>query len=319
MKTLRRGGRDADTIVMLQELLNAAGHPVEVDGVFGVATDQVVRAYQESSGLVVDGVVGDQTWLRLLADAPDYASGRAGRFLTEKDLLRAADTLQVELAAVKAVTEVEASGHGFVGGKPKILFEGHVFWKQLKACGLDPRACRDGNQDILYPKWTREHYLGGVREHERLARGRRIHDQAALGSASWGLFQIMGYHAPSLGYAGVCAFADAMAVGEGPQLDAFASFLEVNDLARHLREHAWATFARRYNGPRYRDNRYDEKLEKAYLRYSEPLRSGRAPSAPPTVRAPAESADRGSADTSRRGRSGGGAAARRSSPGASRP
>ena len=36
--------------------------PDNVDGVFGAQTEQVVKAFQQSSGLAVDGVVGPITW-----------------------------------------------------------------------------------------------------------------------------------------------------------------------------------------------------------------------------------------------------------------
>jgi hypothetical protein len=268
MTTIRKGSRNPEAVAMLQELLSRAGHPVSVDGVFGTGTDLAVRKYQAAAGLVVDGIVGEQTWMKLLADSPDFASERSEKFLKEDDMLRAARALDVELAAVKAVTEVESSGQGFVGGKPKILFEGHVFWKRLKAHGIDPTAHRQGNEDILYPSWTREHYLGGVREHDRLDKARAIQDAAALESASWGLFQIMGYHAESIGYADVGSFVQSMNVSEGRQLDAFARFVDANDLAPPLRSHDWATFARKYNGKEYKKNRYDEKLERAYRRYA---------------------------------------------------
>lgn len=41
-----------------------------VDGIFGSRTLSVVRAYQQSQGLTVDGVVGPQTWARLLQSRP---------------------------------------------------------------------------------------------------------------------------------------------------------------------------------------------------------------------------------------------------------
>ncbi len=104
---------------------------------------------------------------------------------------------------IKAVNEVESSGQGFSGDKPKILFEGHIFWRRLKEHGLDPKNHRSGNEDILYSSWTRDHYIGGEGEHLRLNKAKLIHEDAALESASWGLFQIMGFRWESLGYKSV--------------------------------------------------------------------------------------------------------------------
>ena len=37
-----------------------------VDGVFGIHTEQSVQQFQEQAGLIVDGIVGPETWLKLL-------------------------------------------------------------------------------------------------------------------------------------------------------------------------------------------------------------------------------------------------------------
>jgi len=55
-------------------------------------------------------------------------------------------------------------------GRPVILFEGHIFWRELKKQGLDPEKYVAGNENILYPKWEKGHYYGGIREYERLER-----------------------------------------------------------------------------------------------------------------------------------------------------
>ena len=48
--------------------------------------------------------------------------------LQESDFIEAANLLNCEVEAVKAVAEVESSGSGFLSnGKPKILFERHYF------------------------------------------------------------------------------------------------------------------------------------------------------------------------------------------------
>lgn len=49
-------------IEVIQQALKDKGYNVDVDGVFGVATEQAVRAYQRSKGLEVDGVVGQETF-----------------------------------------------------------------------------------------------------------------------------------------------------------------------------------------------------------------------------------------------------------------
>jgi hypothetical protein len=56
-----RLGDRGDSVAVVQEALVAAGYAVAVDGVFGGETDAAVRAFQSVEGLVVDGVVGEQT------------------------------------------------------------------------------------------------------------------------------------------------------------------------------------------------------------------------------------------------------------------
>lgn len=266
MNTIKRGtSRKGDT-VLLQELLSHAGHPVAVDGDFGPGTDAAVREFQRKNDLVVDGVVGSKTWMKFASLFPTFFEKLAARFLTERDIQRAARDLDVEVAAVKAVREVEARGTGFWGERPVILFERHQFWKRLTERGLDPLDFKAGNEDILSK--TRGGYVGGAREYNRLERARRIDENAALESASWGLFQVMGFHWKTLGYPSVKQFVALMQKSEGEHLDAFVRFNKVNDLARFLKARDWAGFARRYNGSKFRENRYDEKLAAAFERFS---------------------------------------------------
>ncbi len=41
--------------------------PLTVDGEFGAKTEAAVRDFQERFGLVVDGIVGQDTWHALMA------------------------------------------------------------------------------------------------------------------------------------------------------------------------------------------------------------------------------------------------------------
>lgn len=267
METIRRNTSKTDSVVLLQNQLIKAGYDLVADGAFGPMTEAAVMDFQKKNKLVVDGIVGQKTWRTLLSEEPENPKVLKSRFLSESDLISVADDLGVELAVIKAVNEVESSGQGFLGDKPKILFEGHIFWRQLKKHGLDPNTLKDGNENILYSRWTREHYFGGEREHERLNKAKKIHEKAALESASWGLFQIMGFHWDSLGYKSVKDFVKLMNKSEGEHLKAFGRFVLADNLTKYLKEKDWAGFARRYNGPGYKTNKYDEKLARAYNKY----------------------------------------------------
>ncbi|MEL1135225.1 peptidoglycan-binding protein [Desulfitobacterium sp. THU1] len=63
--TLRQGSTGPD-VVRLQQLLTSHGFsPGAIDGIFGPKTEAAVIAFQRSRGLLVDGIVGVQTWTAL--------------------------------------------------------------------------------------------------------------------------------------------------------------------------------------------------------------------------------------------------------------
>ncbi|GAB4107752.1 N-acetylmuramidase family protein [Echinicola sediminis] len=273
MKTLRYRSRGPE-VQFLEEILADMGYRVNVSHFFGQDTHQAVVDFQQKHDLVVDGIVGLKTWTKLLALNPK-ALKEHSKFLSEQDLINFAQEYGLELAAVKAVNAVESSGKGFLpDGRAKILFEGHVFWRELKKRHINPEDFyKQQTKDVLYPKWTRSHYKGGAGEYDRLQKAATISDnevfkEAAYRSASWGAFQIMGYHADSLGYASIDDFVGKMQQHEREHLRAFGKFLEVNKLMSHLKAKDWAKFARGYNGPGYAQNRYDVKLQQAYEKYS---------------------------------------------------
>lgn len=265
MQTIRLKSAGSD-VAELQRLLNKWGYRVAETGLFDGQTDAAVREFQKRGRLTADGIVGRRTW-ELLSD--EYARMLEPLRLKEEDFIRCAETLGVEVAAVKAVQEVETGGRGgfFAPGRPAILFEGHIFWNQLKKNGKRPEDYLTGNGDILYPKWTKEHYKGGVGEYARLHRAMEIDETAAFCSASWGLFQIMGFNHAVCGCKDVKGFVARMTADEGSQLDLFSVFLKGNGWDRYLRTLDWKEFARRYNGPAYAQNRYDSRLASAYAKY----------------------------------------------------
>lgn len=190
-----------------------------------------------------------------------------GKPLDPADVAKIAIAMDIEPALIWAVWDVESGGRGFLpDGRPKILFERHIFFWRLEVHG--GRA--------LALKWERScpdlcnrrpgAYVGGPYEHTRLERAKGIHQVAAIESASWGAFQVMGFNARACGYPGALAFEEDMRKGELQHLAAFLRWTKQNGLMLRLKAHEWAAFAKGYNGPEYRRNRYDVKLAEAWAR-----------------------------------------------------
>ena len=233
------------------------------DGNFGPTTLEAVKEFQSKNGLTQDGIVGMSTWSKLYKP-----SGSGSISWGDYDFI--SYLLDCDIAAIKAVQEVETAGRsGFLSdGRPMILFEGHIFWKQLKAHGIDPHRYERGNSDILYPTWTKAHYLGGAKEYLRLDRASKIHMTSALESASWGMFQIMGLNYGQAGCVSVEEFVGQMKKGQYEQLLLFAKFIGNSPkLKKALGSHDWESFAKLYNGPGYKSNSYDSKLLAAYKKF----------------------------------------------------
>ena len=252
-------------VIKLQELLQKQGLHVQVDGNFGESTKLAVIDFQKSHQLDADGIVGYRSWEVLL-----IAEHTFGGRLSAKDFELVASLLDVESAALMAVQEVETGGRGgfFAPDKPAILFEGHIFWNELKKRGIKPEDHLKGNENILYPKWERGHYMGGIREYERLEQARKIHREAADASASWGMFQVMGFNYAACGEASVGDMVAAMVASEFNQLILAGRFIKQSKVMHTaLKNKDWATFAKCYNGPAYTANSYDTKLMAAYLKY----------------------------------------------------
>lgn len=272
MRTIKAGAKSPE-VYYLNELLAKLKYSVIVSDYFGTATDKAVKDFQSNNNLVVDGVVGLKTWSALLEKSKNSFSSNS-KLLSEQNLIDFSNQFNLELAVVKAVNEVESNGKGFlIDGRPKILFEGHIFWRELEKRGINPRSyLNSNNQDILFENYTKKYYVGGTAEYTRLEKARNLGQDkkikdAANSSASWGLFQIMGFNALSIGYKSVDEFVEKMNQNEGEHLKAFGLFLEKNNLISLLRNKNWASFALKYNGPAYKTNKYDEKLMKAYQKY----------------------------------------------------
>jgi len=262
-------------VAFLHQLLVKLEYEIPVTSYFGTMTETAVMDFQSKNQLVIDGGggVGLKTWTVLLKKTkPAEAFG--DKFLDEQDLIDFSKKYDLELAAVKAVNDVESSGKVFfIDGRPKILFEGHVFWRQLRERGIDPESLSNSsNETIQFKKFTQKHYLGGSNEYLRMEKAAAISSdpevkEAALASASWGSYQIMGFHAVKLGYPSVQHFLDEMYIHESNQLDTFGRYISTFGCLTHLRNKDWAKFAKCYNGPAFAKNKYDIKMANAYNKH----------------------------------------------------
>lgn len=181
--------------------------------------------------------------------------------LQECDFVTAANLLNVDVASIRAVDEVESKGEGFNSdGTPKILFERHKFSKYS-----------GGKFDRSHPHISNK-IPGGYgkysEQHDRLSEASKLNRNAALMSASWGRYQIMGFNYEAAGFKDLQSFINAMFESETAQLMAFVNFIKSQNLQKHLQNRNWAKFAEGYNGSNYKINNYDVKLANAYKKYS---------------------------------------------------
>lgn len=181
--------------------------------------------------------------------------------LSDEDFCRAAKRLGCSVAAIKAVAEVESRGDGFdAQDRPKILFERHKFAKYTKGryVKTHPGICN----------WKPGGYGKESAQYGRFSEAFMLDPTAAMLSASWGKFQVMGFNFAICGFKSVGEFVDAMKESEGRHLDAFVEYVRHNSLADELQSLNWAAFARGYNGADYKKNNYDRKMADSYKKYS---------------------------------------------------
>ena len=184
--------------------------------------------------------------------------------LTANGLQYAMDTLSIDAPTLWAMVFVETHGCGyFPSRRPQILFERHLFSKATNG-EFDSSA-----PDVSNPV-AGGYGAGGDNQYTRLAQAYALDADSALGSASWGLGQILGQHATHIGYNSVGDMVTAMATSEDEQLKAVVGFIQWTGLQSALQQQNWAAYARSYNGPDYAKNQYDSRLNGAWQTFQDP-------------------------------------------------
>ncbi|MBD5358270.1 MAG: N-acetylmuramidase family protein [Bacteroides sp.] len=227
---------------------------------------QMVSEEPEVTISVLDNIISiedsyvNREWNRV-ADSLPMNSTRYTE-LTEADFRKVADELGVELAAIKAVVEIEA-GHSMQGfwapGIPVINFD-------QKMC---TRMCakttsKAGAKGEKVPKGLSGYAL---REWTQLINARKKNAQGANLGTFWGMFQIGGFNYRQCGCESVDEFVKLMSYSELEQLELFAAFITNSGMLDDLKKKNWAAFARKYNGAGYKKRGYDTKMAAAYKKY----------------------------------------------------
>lgn len=175
----------------------------------------------------------------------------------------------VETAALMAIVEVESNGVLFanVEGRslPVIRWEGHYF-DRLVPAHLRAEARKAG---LAHPSaGAVKNPASQASRYRILQRAIKIDRDAALQSISIGVGQVMISHWKTLGYANPSAMFKRACEGFEGQVELMMRYIVKFDLLDEMQRLDWAGFARGYNGPAYKKNKYDTKMASAYRRYS---------------------------------------------------
>ena len=245
-----------------------------------------------------------QIGIDLPQDLLAYMQAYEAKPISEDEWKDFADDLKCEVNVLKAIAKVESGGNSafwtindkaqIKATAPKIMFERHYFHR------LTQGKHDQTNPDISWPvgyRRRKDHPIGSAhaklhdkrvdkddiydnkQDYLRLINAYRLDKEAALRSASWGKFQIMGDNYAICDAPDVAVFVKTMCRSEAGQIELLAKFIRnkknrkskktpwQNLLWEAVKQKDWTNIARYYNGPNYKEGKYDEKLETTYEEY----------------------------------------------------
>lgn len=240
----------------------------------GISERGLTQAVQDSEAAARPK--GEQAAEQVVGWFEEYAKGYTGETIDDTAWEAAANDLDCEIAAIKAIATVESGALGayWKAGWPIILYEKHRFSSQTgrkfdqqhpdissKTGYRFPNKSerKKALTDELYA-WTQD------ANYVRLGKAYSLDKVAALKSASWGKFQILGENHVAAGFpASVEDYVRAVCASEKEQLRSFVNFLKADArLLKALRAKNWADFAKVYNGKEYKKFNYDTRMQAAY-------------------------------------------------------
>ena len=209
---------------------------------------------------VLDALVESQTGpADLSADGDAATDPDRYNKLTDRDFVKVAKELGVEVAAIKAVVLIETGNQmkGFCApGIPVVNFDKTMYNRYKSKV-----KSKGGAKGEKVPSGITGHAL---REWTQLINARKVNPQAANMGTFWGMFQIGGFNYKSCGCETIDEFVEQMAESEFRQLELFATFIKKGGMLQDLKKKNWAGFARKFNGPSYAKRGYHTKMAEAY-------------------------------------------------------
>lgn len=190
--------------------------------------------------------------------------------LTDDDYKAVAEELGVEVAAIKAVVDIEAGRNHqgfFAPGKPLINFDLTMFRQHARRKGINLSRYSKSHSIVFSSPDARKYGSTQSAQQERLKTARSIDDHTAVQGTFWGMFQIGGFNWKLCGCSSIEEFVERMSKSEREQLELFGNFIRNIGLDQALRNKNWAAFARRYNGPSYARRGYHTRMASAYNRH----------------------------------------------------
>lgn len=191
--------------------------------------------------------------------------------LTEEDYEEVAQMLDVDVAAIKAVVDIETGlrHEGFwAPGKPLINFDLTMYRRFAPRSGVSLAKAKKTHPEIFRRPDARRYGSYQAAQQARLDAACDVDTVSAYQSTFWGMFQIGGFNWRKCGCDSVQQFVELMSRSERSQLELFARFIENSGMVDAVRRHNWLQFALKYNGPKARSRGYHKRLAASYKRHS---------------------------------------------------
>lgn len=191
--------------------------------------------------------------------------------LTDEDFEEAAKMLDVDVATIKAVIEIEAgpAHQGFYAPrKPLINFDLKMFNSMASKRKFNLNKYRRTHSEVFTRPNSRKYGSYQAAQQARLEQAMTIHPHIAIEGTFWGMFQIGGFNWKKCGAESLEDFVERMSTSEREQLMLFVEFIKNSGMQPMLKRKDWTAFARKYNGSGYARRGYHTRLAKAYAKFS---------------------------------------------------